>query len=61
MAIAIMFNPIYKIKILEFYSPIICRFEALNEIEKIHGICYIEEESILPRTSNSRRTAKDIF
>ena len=40
MAIEAIFNPRYKIKILEFYFPIMYDFEALNEIEKFCGMHY---------------------
>ncbi|RVW49143.1 putative AC transposase [Vitis vinifera] len=40
MAIAAIFDPRYKIKILEFYFPLMYGFEASNEIEKIRGMCY---------------------
>ena len=40
MAIEAIFNPRYKIKILEFYFPLIYGFEASNEIEKICGMYY---------------------
>ncbi|KAL6330000.1 hypothetical protein AAG906_039915 [Vitis piasezkii] len=39
MAIAAIFDPRYKIKILEFYFPLMYGSEASNEIEKIHEIC----------------------
>ena len=40
MAIAAIFDPRYKIKILEFYFPLMYGSEASNEIEKIRGMCY---------------------
>ncbi|RVW23090.1 putative AC transposase [Vitis vinifera] len=40
MAIAAIFDPRYKIKILEFYFPLMYGSEASNEIEKICGMCY---------------------
>ncbi|RVW39564.1 Zinc finger BED domain-containing protein RICESLEEPER 2 [Vitis vinifera] len=40
MAIAAIFDPRYKIKIFEFYFPLMYGSEASNEIEKICGMCY---------------------
>ena len=40
MTIAAIFDSRYKIKILEFYFPLMYGFEASNEIEKICGMCY---------------------
>ncbi|WKA03361.1 hypothetical protein VitviT2T_021475 [Vitis vinifera] len=40
MAIAAIFDPRYKIKILEFYFLLMYGSEASNEIEKICGMCY---------------------
>ncbi|RVW64504.1 putative AC transposase [Vitis vinifera] len=40
MAIATIFDPRYKIKILEFYFPLMYGSEASNEIEKFCGMCY---------------------
>ncbi|RVW91526.1 putative AC transposase [Vitis vinifera] len=40
MAIAAIFDPRYKIKILEFYFPLMYGSEASNEVEKIRGMCY---------------------
>ena len=40
MTIAAIFDSRYKIKILEFYFPLMYGFEASNEIEKIRGMCY---------------------
>ncbi|RVW37634.1 putative AC transposase [Vitis vinifera] len=40
MAIAAIFDPRYKIKILEFYFPLMYGSEASNEIEKIREMCY---------------------
>ena len=40
MAVAAVLDPRYKIKILEFYFPIMYGSEALSEIGKIRQICY---------------------
>ena len=40
MAVAAILDPRYKIKILEFYFPIMFGSEALSEIGKIRQICY---------------------
>ncbi|RVW53433.1 putative AC transposase [Vitis vinifera] len=40
MAIAAISDPRYKIKILEFYFPLMYGSEASNEIEKICRMCY---------------------
>ena len=40
MVVAVVLDPRYKIKILEFYFPIMYGFKALSEIGKIHQICY---------------------
>ena len=40
MTIAVIFDPRYKIKMLEFYFPLMYESEASNEIEKICGMCY---------------------
>ena len=40
MAVAVVLDPRYKIKILEFYFPIMYESEALSEIGKIRQICY---------------------
>nr|CAN83599.1 hypothetical protein VITISV_015691 [Vitis vinifera] len=40
MAITTIFGPRYKIKILEFYFPLMYGSKASNEIEKIRGMCY---------------------
>ena len=40
MAITSIFDLRYKMKILEFYFPIMYDFEALNEIEKFCGMHY---------------------
>ena len=40
MAITSIFDLRYKMKILEFYFPIMYGSEALNEIEKVYGMRY---------------------
>ena len=40
MAMAVVLDPRYKIKILEFYFPIMYGSKALCEIGKIRQICY---------------------
>ena len=40
MAVATVLDPRYKIKILEFYFPIMYGSKALSEIGKIRQICY---------------------
>ena len=40
MTTTTIFDPRYKMKILEFYFLIMYRSEASNEIERIHGLCY---------------------
>ncbi|RVW95114.1 Zinc finger BED domain-containing protein RICESLEEPER 2 [Vitis vinifera] len=40
MVIAAIFDPKYKIKILEFYFPLMYGSKASNEIEKIREMCY---------------------
>ena len=57
MAIAVVLDPRYKMKILEFYFPIMYGSEASSEIGKIRQLCYGLLSEYQSKSNSGQETA----